>query len=160
MSKVARRKQLLTATPAMSMPSIVADGPATSFAVPASPAAAPPLHAPDGRAIRVVHIVAELAPFARSGGLGEAVNSLARFQSARGVPTSIVMPLYDIAHENVPGIEPIDGPFEVQVGRRSEKVRLWKLVAPPDHPLAATDVYFIESEEYFNRPYIYGPPGS
>ena len=102
MSKVARRKQLLTATPAMSMPAIAADGPATPYAAP-PPASLPPLHTPDGRAVRVVHIVAELAPFARSGGLGEAVNSLARFQSARGVPTSIVMPLYDIARANVAG---------------------------------------------------------
>ena len=160
MSKVARRKQLLTATPAMSIPSIVADGPATSFAAPATPAATPPLHTPDGRAVRVVHIVAELAPFARSGGLGEAVNSLARFQSARGVPTSIVMPLYDIARANVPDIEPVGPAFNVQVGPRAERVRLWRLIAPYDHPLASTDVYFVESEEYFNRPAIYGPPGS
>src|ERR1700750_794608 len=142
MSKVARRKQLLTATPAMSMPSIVADGPATSFAVPASPAAAPPLHAPDGRAIRVVHIVAELAPFARSGGLGEAVNSLARFQSARGVPTSIVMPLYDIARANVPDIEPVGPAFNVQVGPRRERVRLWRVIPPHDHPLPTGHDYY------------------
>ena len=94
MSKVARRKQLLTATamPAMSIPAGVSDGPAMAYAAPPS-VSLPPLHTPDGRAVRVVHIVAELAPFARSGGLGEAVNSLARFQSARGVPTAIVMPL-------------------------------------------------------------------
>src|SRR6478609_10484307 len=89
-----------------------------------------PLNTPDGTAVRVVHIVAELAPFARSGGLGEAVNSLARFQSARGIPTSIVMPLYDIARANVPDIEPVGPIFRVQVGPRSEPVRLWKLIAP------------------------------
>src|SRR5262249_34677424 len=87
MSRVARRKQLLS-TPAMSRPAIADEG-ATSYT---APPATPVLHGPDGRRIRVVHIVAELAPFARSGGLGEAVNSLARFQSARGIPTSIMMP--------------------------------------------------------------------
>src|SRR4051812_23310323 len=155
MSKVARRKQLLSSSAAV--PAAV-DGITTSYSAPA--VAPPPLHGPDGKRIRVVHIVAELAPFARSGGLGEAVNSLARFQSARGIPTAIVMPLYDIARANVPHIEPVGPAFTVRVGPRSEPVRLWKLVAPPEHPLASTDVYFVESEEYFSRPAIYGPPGS
>ena len=48
----------------------------------------------------------------------------------------------------------------MQVGPRSELVRLWRLDAAPEHPLADVDVYFVESEEYFNRPAIYGPPGS
>ena len=43
-----------------------------------------PLCTPDNQPAKVVHLVAELAPFARSGGLGEAVASLARFQSASG----------------------------------------------------------------------------
>src|SRR5512138_1733405 len=36
-----------------------------------------PLATEDGRPVSVVHVVAELAPFARTGGLGEAVKSLA-----------------------------------------------------------------------------------
>src|SRR6185436_2732213 len=75
-----------------------------------------PLNTPDGTAVRVVHIVAELAPFARSGGLGEAVNSLARFQSASGQWTAIVMPLYDTARENAPAIEPVGPAFNISVG--------------------------------------------
>src|SRR5882672_9446875 len=97
MKKVARRKELL-ATPAIAIPAI-AYAPARDDG---APALAPPLHTADGRAVQVVHIVAELAPFARSGGLGEAVNSLARFQAASGISTSIIMPLYDTARENAP----------------------------------------------------------
>jgi starch synthase len=156
MSRVTRRKQLLS-TQAASMPAVVVDGPPEAYA---PPPGASPLMTRDGRAVRVVHIVAELAPFARSGGLGEAVNSLARYQAASGIPTSIIMPLYDIARANAPAIEPVGPAFRVQVGPRSEVVRLWQLDAGPEHPLADIDVYFIESEEYFNRPAIYGPPGS
>ncbi len=118
-----------------------------------------PLRAADGRSARVVHLVGELAPFARSGGLGEAVNSLARFQAASGLATSIVMPLYDQARENAGDIEPVGPPFRVQVGKRSERVRLWKYNPAPADPLADIDVYFIESEDYFSRSFIYGPPG-
>ena len=70
-----------------------------------------PLESPDGRAVRVVHVVAELAPFARSGGLGEAVNSLARFQADAGVWTAIVMPLYDAVRATGPDIEPVGRHF-------------------------------------------------
>src|ERR1051325_9966570 len=69
--------------------------------------ATPPLVLPDGRRVRVIHIVAELAPFARSGGLGEAVASLARFQAASGLWTAIVMPLYDTVRETGADLEPV-----------------------------------------------------
>src|SRR5690349_12564907 len=47
---------------------------------PASTAVVPTgLRTDDGRTVSVVHVVAELAPFARTGGLGEAVKSLAEF---------------------------------------------------------------------------------
>lgn len=152
MSKVARRKELL-ATPAIPTMAITGEHAAAG----AEPA---PLVTADGRPVRIVHLVAELAPFARSGGLGEAVNGLARFQAKSGLSTSIIMPLYNAARANAPDMEPVGPSFYVQVGPRSEIVRLWKLVVPPDHPLAAASVYFIESEEYFSRPYIYGPPGA
>jgi starch synthase len=158
MSRVARRKELLP-TPPVPLPTTLAEEATPADVVPAVPVQSP-LATTDGRTIRLVHLVAELAPFARSGGLGEAVNSLARFQAASGIPTSIVMPLYDTARENAPNIEPVGPPFSVRVGPRTELVRLWRFIAPADHPLAATSVYFIESEEYFARPHIYGPAGS
>ena len=108
-----------------------------------------------------MHIVAELAPFARSGGLGEAVNSLARFQAASGIPTSIVMPLYDAVKANAPDIEPVGPSFRVQVGPRIGGGST--VAARRRRPIIrsrATSVYFIESEEYFARPHIYGPPGA
>ena len=119
-----------------------------------------PLNTSDGTAVRVVHLVAELAPFARSGGLGEAVNSLARFQAASGQWTAIVMPLYDTARNNAPEIAPVGPAFQVSVGPRTETVRLWCLVPKPGDPLAEAHVYFIESDAYFARPSIYGPPGA
>src|SRR5947199_1594385 len=107
----------------------------SAAATPPSPA----LALPDGRRVRVIHIVAELAPFARSGGLGEAVASLARFQSASGVSTAIVIPLYDRVREVAADMEPVGPAFRVEVGARSEIVRLWKNVPHAGDPLARTD---------------------
>ncbi|HKO14963.1 MAG TPA: glycogen synthase [Gemmatimonadaceae bacterium] len=126
----------------------------------AAAAVAPPLLAADGRAVRVIHLVAELAPFARSGGLGEAVSSLARYQAASGMPAAIMMPLYAAVRETAPSLEPVGPAFRVQVANRIERVRLWRLGRSNDDALAATQVYFVESAEYFDRPYLYGPPGA
>jgi starch synthase len=125
-----------------------------------APPAPPPLVLPDGRPVRVIHLVAELAPFARSGGLGEAVASLARFQAASGVPAAIMMPLYAMVRDTAPEIEPVGPAFRVQLGSRIEPARLWRLSKRPDDPRVGTEVYFIENNEYFDRPYLYGPPGS
>ena len=126
---------------------------------PRPPGATSPLTAPDGRAVHVVHLVAELAPFARSGGLGEAVASLAGFQAASGVPTTVVMPLYGIVRLTAPAIEPAGPAFDVQVGPRRETVRLWRLATVDPADRSVPHVYFVESAEYFDRPYLYGPPG-
>src|SRR5438094_8175186 len=135
-------------------------GDVTSVKAPTPTPTPPPLTLPDGRRVRVIHLVAELAPFARSGGLGEAVASLARFQAASGMTASIMMPLYSMVRDTAPAIEPVGGPFRVQIGSRIEPARLWRLAKRPDDPRVGTEVYFIESAEYLQRPYLCRPPGS
>jgi len=112
----------------------------------------------DGRRAGIVHLAGELAPFARTGGLGEAVQSLARAQALAGMPVSIVMPLYRQARERCE-IEPVGEPFHVQVGPRRETARLYRLVeqrAPDRRPR----VFFVESAEYFDRAGLYGEEGT
>src|SRR5829696_5190173 len=58
-----------------------------------------PLTRPDGTPAPVVHLVPELSPFARTGGLGEAVASLAKYQAASGIPVTVIMPLYAAVKE-------------------------------------------------------------
>ena len=90
----------------------------------------PPLQSGDGRAVSVVHLVAELAPFARTGGLGEAVASLARHQLASGIATSLVMPLYGIIRTQGHQLEAVGDPFAIEVGGRQHPARLLRLVRP------------------------------
>src|SRR5437763_4139944 len=71
----------------------------------AATAAAPrPQIAQDER-IGVAHLTAEYWPFARTGGLGEAVSGLATCQAAAGLPTTVFMPLYQIVRETTPSLE-------------------------------------------------------
>ncbi|MGH8534375.1 MAG: glycogen/starch synthase, partial [Gammaproteobacteria bacterium] len=63
------------------------------------------LQSNEGEPIRIVHFAAECWPFARSGGLGEAVASLATYQAAAGLPTTVVMPLYQQVRSVVSAFE-------------------------------------------------------
>src|SRR5207237_8178421 len=91
----------------------------------AAPPASSPLLARDGRPASGVHLVAELAPYARTGGLGEAVASLAAFQAATGLPASIIIPLYRQARARLPRLVPVGEPYEVTVGFRRETAQLY-----------------------------------
>jgi starch synthase len=125
-----------------------------------APAAPTPLLSDDGRVVSVVHVVAELAPFARTGGLGEAVKSLAEFQSASGIPTAIIMPLYRQVHAIAPNLEPVGEPFMVQVGPVAEQARLLQIT--PDRRSKAGGrprVYFLDHPHFFDRPGLYGENG-
>ena len=121
--------------------------------IPAASVPTAPLTRPDGTPAPVVHLAPELSPYARTGGLGEAVSSLAKYQAASGIPVTIFMPLYTAVRERTE-IRPIGPAFAVTVGPRTETARLFEPAAPqePGKP----HVVFVESEEYFDRPGLYG----
>jgi len=77
----------------------------------AASAAAPRAQIAPAERIGVTHLTAEYWPFARTGGLGEAVSGLATCQAAMGLPTTVIMPLYQIVRETTPSLE--------RTGRRS-----------------------------------------
>jgi len=71
----------------------------------AASATVPRLEIPPTERIGVAHLTAEYWPFARTGGLGEAVSGLATCQAAMGLPTTVIMPLYQIVRETTPSLE-------------------------------------------------------
>jgi len=122
-----------------------------------------PLLTRDKRVASVVHLTAELAPIARTGGLGEVVSSLAAAQAAAGLSVAIVLPLYRQIRERFPELEPIGDPFLVHVAFREYGAQLYRL------PVAAASevvgmlgdatpptVYFVDNRELFDRSGIYG----
>src|SRR6266545_4453157 len=102
--------------------------------------AAAPILTPRGDAVSIVHLSAEYAPYARTGGLAEAVMGLASFQQAGGLPVAVLMPLYRTVRDEAPDLEPVGPPFLVPLGRRSEEARVFRVAGPVKGP----QVYFIE----------------
>lgn len=114
--------------------------------------ARPPLTTRRGEPVTVVHVTAEYFPFARTGGLAEAVNGLATFQRAAGLDVLAILPLYRTVRDAEPDLEPVGPPFLVAMGGRTEEARVYRASGPTSGPR----VFFIEHLEYFNRPGIYG----
>src|SRR5262245_18667622 len=105
-----------------------------------------------GGRLPAVHLTAECWPFARTGGLGEAVSGLAAAQAASGTPTTIVMPLYQTVREGGPELERVGHQFTVTIGSRTEWAFVYRLAGRPAGP----QVFFIEHPDFFDRPGIYG----
>ena len=59
--------------------------------------------------LRIFFVSAEVAPFARTGGLGDVVGALPKALAARGHDIRVVMPLYQRIRE---------GSFPLSVGAR------------------------------------------
>ena len=114
-----------------------------------------PLANPSGRPVSVVHLTAEYTPFARTGGLGEAVRGLAEFQHAAGIDVSVVLPLYRTVRDEAPDLQTVGDPFAIQLGSRTEEFRLFRPTERRDGPR----IFFVEHRGYFNRPGLYGEAG-
>lgn len=123
---------------------------------PAATGSPPPLTTQGGEPVSVVHLTAEYFPYARTGGLAEAVSGLAAFQHAAGLSVAALLPLYRTVRDEDPDLEPVGQPFVVHIGGRAEEARVFRAAGP--HPGPA--VYFIEHLDYFNRPGIYGENGA
>jgi starch synthase len=104
----------------------------------------------------VVHLTAEYWPFARTGGLAEAVRGLAEHQKRLGQSTAVVMPLYAAVRAVTDAMVPATDEFTVTVGHGAETARVWRYTANGKGP----PVFFVEHKEYFGRDGLYGEAGA
>ena len=102
--------------------------------------------------IGVTHLTAEYWPFARTGGLGEAVSGLATVQAAAGHPTTVIMPLYQVVRETTPSLERTSVSLAIPLGGHTEHAWLYRTPAADHRP----QVFFVEHPDFFDRPGIYG----
>lgn len=104
--------------------------------------------------MKVLYVTSECVPFAKTGGLADVSGALPPALAARGVEVRVVMPLY--AGFDWGELERLDGTVVVPMGwggRAYCGVRMGRL------PNSEVVVYFLEHHAFFDRPYLYGPPG-
>jgi starch synthase len=97
----------------------------------------------------------ELFPYSKTGGLADMVGALGKALANAGETVSTVTPLYAGIREKHPGIEATAMEFELPLGRRMVKARVWKKTI--SERLA---VYFVEQPEFFERAGLYVEAGA
>lgn len=103
--------------------------------------------------MRILMVSAEVAPFAKTGGLADAVSALSIALHKLGHDVRIVMPrYYKINREN---LSQLPGPMCVHCGYREEWTAVYT-TQMPDEP--GLPIYFIDHEGCYGRDGIYGVP--
>jgi starch synthase len=104
--------------------------------------------------LRIVHIAAELTPYARTGGLGEAVAVLAQFQARAGHDVTVLVPFYREIVERRLDVELVGNPQQVVIAGRRDEVRVYRLKTSETGPTPR--IYFLANRHFFDRDGIYG----
>lgn len=107
--------------------------------------------------MRIMHVASELAPFAKTGGLGDVLAGLPPALAARGHEVVVVLPRY--RHIGQRGLDAALARrlrrFPVHLGPETIEVELW------EGPLGASQqcrVWLVDHPASFDRDGMYGPP--
>lgn len=105
--------------------------------------------------MKVLFASVEVTPFAWAGGMGEVAGSLPRALRDLGVDIRVIMPRY-------PGVLETAGETRRVVDSCIVHMPTWVTgcaIHEGRLPGSSVPVYFVEHDQYFGRPSIYGPPG-
>ncbi len=105
--------------------------------------------------MKILMISSEVAPFAKTGGLGDVVGALSKELAALGHDVRVVCPLYGFLKPG-PAWRAFTGAVSVHLGYGHEEFcRVWQTALPG----SKAEVNFIEFSRYFARLGIYGDNG-
>ncbi|MBP5588544.1 MAG: glycogen synthase [Treponema sp.] len=103
--------------------------------------------------MKILMVSAEAVPFAKTGGLADAVSALAITLTNMGHDVKIVMPRYYKIDRNK--LKLLDGPMGIPVGGGEAWTAVYEASMPQEEKLK---VYFIDHEQAFGRDGVYGTP--
>ncbi|VBB40562.1 Glycogen synthase [uncultured Spirochaetota bacterium] len=95
-------------------------------------------------------ISSEAVPFAKSGGLGDAVSALAVSLSELGHDVRLLIPRYYSIPRD--GLKALEGPMGVPMGDSERWTQVFSALLPDSH----VPVYFLDYEAFFGRAGVYG----
>ncbi len=102
--------------------------------------------------LKILFLSAEVAPFAKAGGLGDVAGSLPKALQARGHDVRVVMPAYANIEAGYRDVSPMVGHLTVPVRNSTLPTGVFHGTLPGSN----VPVYFIAERNLFNRPNVYG----
>jgi starch synthase len=106
--------------------------------------------------MKILMASSEAVPYAKTGGLADAVSALSLALAGLGHEIKIVLPrYYSIDRE---ALRQMEGPMGVPVGGGEEWCAVYTAVLPDSPQKNPVHVYFIDHEHFFGRDGIYGVP--
>ncbi|HQL33412.1 MAG TPA: glycogen synthase GlgA [Treponemataceae bacterium] len=103
--------------------------------------------------MKILMVTSEAVPFAKTGGLADAVSALSIALKREGHDVRIIMPRYYRIDRS--RLDPIPGPMGVHSGYQEIWTALYESVLPG----SKVPVYFIDHEQSYGRDGVYGVPG-
>jgi starch synthase len=102
--------------------------------------------------MKILFTGSEMAPLARTGGLGDVLEALPAALAARGHEVSVVLPCYHgLRTDPQFGVSSTGVEIPVQVGAKRLNAEVLECTAPN-----GVQVFLIRQDEYFDRPSLYG----
>jgi starch synthase len=106
--------------------------------------------------LKILMASAEVAPFARVGGLSDVVGALSKAAAGLGHEVSVFLPKYRAVDVKSYGFKQLSGrTLEVPMGDRVERASLWRAPMPGRDDV---NVYLVGHDGYFDREGIYVDP--
>ncbi|MBI2953776.1 MAG: glycogen synthase [Chloroflexi bacterium] len=103
--------------------------------------------------LKVLFVAAEVAPYAKVGGLADVVGALPKALKGHGHDVRVEMPRYGTIDVGKYGLTDVLGNFPVSLDSQTEQVSAKSALMAGDIP-----VYFVENARYFSRDAVYGFP--
>ncbi|HUG38614.1 MAG TPA: glycogen/starch synthase, partial [Candidatus Limnocylindrales bacterium] len=101
--------------------------------------------------LRILVIASEVAPFARTGGLGDVTSALPHALQGLGHDVRVLMPKYRGVDEHAGDLQVVVPQIRVPLGNRTAEGALRAGRSPSGVP-----VYFLVHDHYYNRDALYG----
>ena len=105
--------------------------------------------------IKVLFVVSEAEPFAKTGGLADVAAALPKALAALGHDVRLVLPLYRQVDRTRHGVRPTDMRVAVPMGRTVREGRVWEAVLPGSR----VRTYLIDQAAFFDRSGLYQEDG-
>lgn len=109
--------------------------------------------------MRILMVAAEVAPFARVGGMSDVIGALSKELALSGHEVAVMLPKYRLVDEARYGLAPATqaGALTFSMGGREEEVELLECRHPACEQVR---VFFVRHDGYFDREGIYTDPAT